>query len=174
MSAIRIFVPVFFLLICKAAFAEGNCPSGYFPAQGSTDSAPRCAPIFNASTMSGAGTGYSPEPPNPGPRWQFRWGAIAVDAEAGYSGGADGFLTPTKAKRAAEKECRKNGGGKGCKIVAEYHNQCGALVWGIDKYVAYSGPVTEEVIRRGMESCNKITSDCQIYYAGCSYPVEIE
>lgn len=173
MNAIRILFSILVLCSCKSAFAEGNCPSGYFPAPGGTASAPRCAPIFNASTMPGAG-GYSAEPPNPGPRWQFRWGAIAVDEEAGFSGGADGLLTPSKAKKAAEKECRKNGGGKGCKVVTEYHNQCGALVWGVDKYVAYRGPLTEEVTRRGMESCNKITSDCQIYYVGCSYPVEIE
>jgi hypothetical protein len=160
-------ISLLLLLACsKILSAEGRCPPGYFPTN--NPDFVGCAPN-NAPTLSGSGS--TPEPADPGPRWDFRWGAIAVDGDAGKFAGADGLATPDKAKKAAIKLCRKNGG-KQCRILIEYHNQCGALVWGDNQYAGFYGALPEEVQKRALESCSGLTANCKIYYLGCSYPVE--
>lgn len=161
---------IFFFLACSGqVFAEGACPPGYFPAK--TLDYTGCAPAYDASSAPSNGSNMQ-NPPDPGPQWDSRWGAIAIDDALGKFGGVDGGHDVRKARKAAIKLCRSNGGKK-CKIALEYYNQCGALAWGADKYVAYRGPVAEEVNKLGVASCNKLTSNCQIYYMGCSYPVRI-
>ena len=169
MSVVRLALLFFILLFSRTAFAEGNCPDGYFPVGGGNAGWSGCAPIYNSDSAAS----YSSEPPNPGPRWQFRWGAIAVDPQRGKFAGIDAQLTPGKAKKQALKLCRKNGG-KRCAVLIEYHNQCGALAAGDANHVGYYGPVTEEVEKRAMAACAELTSNCQIYYTGCSYPVEAD
>jgi hypothetical protein len=154
------------LLACsRPVFAEGRCPPGYFPTN--NPDFVGCAPN-NAPTLGGSNSASS-LPPDPGPQWDGRWGAIAIDEAEGVFGAVDGQADMRKAKKAAIKQCRKNGGSK-CKIKLEYHNQCGTLAWGADKYVTYGGPLPDEIVKRGIELCNGITSNCHISYLGCSYP----
>ena len=158
--------------ISFTAKSEGRCPPGYFPTN--NPDFVGCAPSYGSG---GYASGYSPtsapKPPDPGARWKFRWGAIVVDAGKGKFGGADGFERPSQAKKAAIRDCRSNGG-KQCKLLIEYYNQCGALVAGDNMHEAFAGPLSEQVTNRALESCNKVTNNCQIYYVGCSYPVEVE
>ena len=160
------------LIFSGTVSAEGRCPPGYFPTN--NPDFVGCAPSYGSG---GYDSGYSPasapKPPDPGARWKFRWGAIVVDGEKGIYGGADGFDRPSQAQKAAVKDCRKHGG-KQCKLLIEYYNQCGALVWGDGRYSAFSGPLPDEVSQRALNMCAKETSNCQIYYMGCSYPVEVE
>lgn len=162
------------LLSCafsQAALAEGGtCPQGYYPIGGGNAGWSGCAPMYDSGMPVGT---TPPAPPNPGPRWEFRWGAIAIDSQKGRFGGADGYRDPRKASRAAVKTCRKNGGGK-CKIAIEYYNQCGALVWGDTGVTTSQGPIVDEVVNRTLHACSQQTSNCQVAYAGCSYPVEKE
>jgi Domain of unknown function (DUF4189) len=164
----RLLLGLLFLACSGTALAEGRCPPGYFPSSQFEHTG--CAPVYDASDDSSASY-ESASPPDPGPRWEYRWGAIAVDGAKGKFGGADDLADVRKARKAAIKLCRKYGGKK-CKIEVEYYNQCGTLVWGSDKYVTYRGSVPDEIIKRGMESCNRLTSNCQVVYMGCSYPVE--
>jgi len=145
------------------ASAEGNCPSGYYPIGGGNGGWQGCAPM-----SSGAGGA----PPNPGPQWATRWGAIAHDGKLGRFGGAEGFTAKRKAEKAAIAECRKNGG-KSCKIKISYYNQCGAMAWGNNLMVVSRGPEREATIEDAVDSCNKDSSNCQPYYAGCSYPERV-
>lgn len=159
-------------MVCSfTARAEGRCPPGYFPT--TNPDFIGCAPIYNSDPSLGYSSSSAPKPPDPGPRWKFRWGAIVVDGEKGKFGGADGFESPSQAQKAAVKICR-NHGGKRCELVIEYYNQCGALVWGEDRYSGHSGPVPDEVSKRALDLCAQETSNCQIYYMGCSYPVEAD
>lgn len=159
------------LLVCsKLAYAEGNCPSGYFPIGGGNAGWNGCAPMYDPSMPASA---TPPRPPDPGPRWEFRWGVIVVDGERGKFAGIDGYADPRKATRDAMRQCKKNGGKK-CEILVEYYNQCGVLVAGDAHTVAFHGPVVEEARKRAMADCNAHTGNCQVYYAGCSYPVEKE
>ncbi len=86
--------------------AEGRCPPGYFPT--TNPDFVGCAPIYNSGYDSGYSPSSAPMPPDPGPRWKFRWGAIVVDREIATFGGADGFERPSQAKKAAIKDCRTN------------------------------------------------------------------
>jgi Domain of unknown function (DUF4189) len=164
----RLLIGLLFLACSGTALAEGRCPPGYFPSSQFEHTG--CAPVYDASDDSS--TSYEPAaPPDPGPRWEYRWGAIAVDGAKGNYGAVDDFSDVRKARKAAIKICKSHGGKK-CKIQLEYYNQCGALVWGGNKYVTSRGSVPDEVIKHGMGLCNQLTSNCQVVYMGCSYPVE--
>jgi hypothetical protein len=116
--------------------------------------------------------GSQQSPPDPGPSWQTRWGAIAIDGSNCAFAGADGFASSSKAKQVAIKQCRTNGGKK-CKILIEYNNQCGSLAWGDNGAIASRGPIVEEVMKQSIAACSEKTSNCQVYYSGCSYPAQI-
>jgi len=151
------------------AFAEGgSCPSGYFPTGGGTAGSHGCAPMNNDLP-----NGEQQQPPDPGPRWQTRWGAIAIDGQNSKFAGSDGLSTSSKAKKAAMEQCR-NSGGKKCKVLVAYYNQCGALAWGQSGATASRGPVIEEVMKQSIAACSENTSGCQVFYSGCSYPERIQ
>jgi Domain of unknown function (DUF4189) len=107
-----------------------------------------------------------------GPQWASRWGAIAVDGAAGKFGGVEEMTSGSRAKKAAIKLCRQNGGSD-CKIAAAYGNQCGALAWGDGKYASYSGPDYDKAIAGAVAYCSETTKNCKPYYAGCSFPVRV-
>lgn len=83
------------------AWAEGNCPSGYYPIGGGNGGWNGCAPM---SSGSGSGSG----PANPGASWATRWGAIATDRVGTF--GTEGLASKRQAKSAALAECKKHGG----------------------------------------------------------------
>ena len=150
------------------ALAEGNCPPGQFPIGGGSAGWSGCAPMYDASMPVG---GVPAAPSNLDPSWEFRWGVIVVDQALGKFAGMDGYADPRKATRLAIKQCKKNGG-KTCEVLLEYYNQCGVLVAGDTYSLGMSGPVAEEISRRALAQCSEQTANCQVYYAGCSYPVE--
>lgn len=163
---LRLFVLVLLLLFNLSVSAEGSCPAGYSPTGGGAVTG--CAPIYNYS-LSGA----QQAPADPGPLWQKRWGAIAIDGQNSKFAGVDGLSTSSKAKKAAIKQCRSNGGKK-CKVIADYYNQCGALAWGQEGAIASRGPIIEEVMKQSIAACSEKTSGCQVYYSGCSYPERVQ
>lgn len=147
--------------------AEGNCPQGYYPIGGGNGGWQGCAPIPSS------GGGQS-SPPDTGPQWAKRWGAIALDPSAGRYGGAEGQSSARRAEKAAVANCKKNGGGRQCKVLGgAYYNQCGALAWGDKRAEAYSAATTDEASTGAVQMCSQKTSNCKIYYSGCSYPVRV-
>jgi Domain of unknown function (DUF4189) len=151
-----------FFWIPLVALAEGNCPDGYYPIGGG-----------NAGWEGCAAYEYAPgqQPPDTGPLWVKRWGAIAVDDVLGKFGGVDGFSSKGKAERAAVRQCKKNGG-KSCAAYS-YYNQCGALAWGDNFLVRSSGPLKDNTIAKAVEQCSAKSQNCKPYYAGCSYPERV-
>ena len=163
---------LFLLMVCSfTVSAEGRCPPGYAPT--TNPDFIGCAPIYNAGPSTGSSPNSAPKSADPGARRKFHWGAIVVDGDKGKFGGADGYDSPSQAEKAAVKIC-KDHGGKQCKLVLEYYNQCGALVWGDYRYSGHSGPDLNEVTKRAIDLCSEETSNCKIFYTGCSYPVEVE
>lgn len=161
--------PAFVLLLLFAtwdAWAEGNCPQGYYPVGGGNGGWAGCAPI------PGAGGGQSTAPPDTGPQWAKRWGAIAYDSVAGSLGGADGMMSKRKADKAALSTCKKKGG-KSCKVIASYYNQCGAMAWGNGFFAAWRAPEREQAESNAINECSQGTGQCQVFYSGCSYPVRV-
>ena len=122
-----------------------------------------CAPV-NAPNV---------DPPDPGPHWATRWGAIAVDGKAGKFGAIDGSGSKRHASKAAIAECKRNGGRR-CKIMLTYYNQCAALASGSTSSISYHAPEQEQAVRGALESCGAKDGDCQVYFAGCSYPQLVE
>jgi Domain of unknown function (DUF4189) len=108
----------------------------------------------------------------PGPQWEKRWGAIAIDEEASRFGGVEGFSSKGQAENAAVSACKKNGGTKKCKSSA-YYNQCGALAWGHSMAISFRAPYVDEAIAGALKSCSVEATECKIYYSGCSYPVRV-
>ncbi|TXI45572.1 MAG: DUF4189 domain-containing protein [Lysobacter sp.] len=152
------------LLVAGSAWAEGNCPQGYYPIGGGNGGWAGCAPIPNDNAPA----------PDPGPQWERRWGAIAVDETVGRFGGAEGYSSARRAEKAALAACRKNGGSKRCKAMGgAYYNQCGALAWGDQRLEIYSAGTAGEANEYALRACSERTTNCKIYYTGCSYPVRV-
>lgn len=140
-----------------------SCPHGYMPLGGAQAGWSGCAPMIQGQET----------PPDPGPQWATRWGAIAVDGKAGKFGAIDGNRTKRSASKTAIAECKRNGGRK-CKVMLTYYNQCAALASGSTFSISYHAPEQEQAVRGALESCGQKDGDCRVYYAGCSYPQLIE
>ncbi len=155
------------LMLAGMNALAGGCPYGYVEIY--NPDVLNCAPIpgveRNENSSVNSSNNYTP--PDPGPMWEKRWGAIAVGA--GYYGAMEEMKTARSAEKAAIKECTKNGGKK-CRVVASYYNQCGALAWGDNRYVGYRGPIRETTEKDAVNVCNQQTANCKVSYSGCSYP----
>jgi Domain of unknown function (DUF4189) len=139
--------------------AEGNCPPGYYQT-GATDFV-GCAPL-----PAQAGD----EPADPGPKWASRWGAIATGK--GAFGTANNLSSARKAKKAALKQCKENGG-QNCKISISFGNQCAALAWSASWIDAAAATDVQQAEAKAIKECSDLTEVCKIYYSACSYPERV-
>ena len=148
-------------LIAGSSWAEGgSCPDGYYPIGGQGFQG--CAPIPTRENP----------PPDPGPQWVTRWGAIAYDATLGRIGSIEDMPSKRKADKAALTQCKRKGG-KSCKVIASYYNQCGAMAWGNGFFAAWRAPEREQAESNAINECSQGTGQCQVFYSGCSYPVRV-
>jgi hypothetical protein len=108
----------------------------------------------------------------PGPEYETRWGAIAVDMNVKTYGGIEGLDSKRSAKKAAINECKKYNG-KNCKILIVYYNQCGVLASGDTYSITARGPDIYETAERAVNACSKQSQNCKPYYGGCSYPERV-
>ncbi len=159
-SSLCVLLPALFAI--GSAKAEGRCPDGYYPIGGGNGGWQGCAPV------SGGGSA----PPNPGPQWATRWGAIATDGAASRLGGAEGLPSKRRAEKAAVAACKTNGGTK-CEVLHSYYNQCGVLAWGNDLAQAYSAETTAQATAGALRVCSERTTNRKVFYSGCSYPEQI-
>lgn len=160
-----IFLGLFFLP--SVVRGEGNCPQGYYPVGGGNGGWAGCAPIPSS------GGGQTP-PPDAGPQWAKRWGAIAIDDSVSRFGGVEGYTSSRRAEKAAIAVCKKNGGTKRCKVLGgAYYNQCGSLAWGDSRFQVYSAGTADEANGFAIQACSQQTTNCKVYYTGCSYPVRV-
>ncbi|HDS1580383.1 TPA: DUF4189 domain-containing protein [Stenotrophomonas maltophilia] len=115
-------------------------------------------------------------------KWETRWGAIAQDAASTSNANLSiGVAEAQKSKREAGAlalaECRR-GGGKDCKVVFSYHNQCAALAGPVVSEFAKSGgilsaagaPTEEEARADSIQRCGSFSSgqNCTVIYSACS------
>ena len=146
------------------AAAEGGCPPGQYPYE--TPQARQCVPIPGGSTSASQSSAV----------YEDRWGAIAVDGSvsAGGIGTSTNMPSKRKAEKAAIAQCRATGGGNGCEVDLSYYNQCAVIASG-DRYMqSFSGAAIESTSQRALEACNRKTTNCTIYYSGCSYPQRVQ
>lgn len=146
----------------EPAIAEGRCPDGYFPTGGGNAGWEGCAPMGD--------DGYE-EPGQSQPQWETRWGAVAVTNGAfGYS---YSFATEAEAVREALSQCSRDAGGAACTIEQSYHDQCIALAWGDRGSNTVSALEIAQAESLALANCRTRTSNCKIYYSGCSYPERV-
>ena len=143
------------------------CPYGAYP--GRLDEPEICRP-----PPEGAGNDVA-QPAVPSARWEERWGAIAIDNALGKIGAVTDMRSKREAKRAASAECRARGGGEGCRYVSlAYHNQCAVMAWGNERAVTQGAETVEIASDLALRECKKLTTDCKIYYTGCSLPARVQ
>jgi hypothetical protein len=146
------------IAFCGPSFANGNCPAGYYESSGGGVSGCIAYP-----TASG-------QPPDPGPQWSTRWGAIAT--ANGAFGTANNLSSARKAEKAALKQCKANGG-KDCRVTLSFGNQCAALAWGSTVNSTKPAGDLSQAEANAMASCNAATQNCKVFYSACSYPQRI-
>jgi Domain of unknown function (DUF4189) len=159
-SSIRCFaVPA---LVLASAIAQAQCRMGSGPDFG--DGIPYCSqpPPTSYAVPSG-------------PQWASRWGAIATGASPSGTvlGVASDMKNQQSAEKAAIKQCRSQGGKGTCAIEVSYRDQCAVMVWGN----GYGHSARAETVARASDiaptACDRKTSNCQVYYSNCSYPVRV-
>lgn len=164
---IRIFVAIIVSLFSAGIIphAEANtCPPGYYPIGGGTGGWTGCAPIPGGNTQS---------PPDPGPQWASRWGAIYFDNERGVFGVSENMPSKGKARKVAEKDCIARGGKK-CKPVAASDNQCRAFAGNQLSSMASRASTKEVAESNALSGCRRDSGqECALVYSGCSYPVRV-
>jgi Domain of unknown function (DUF4189) len=158
------------LLLCFTGFClpstslraqQMACPPGSVPIGGGDAGWSSCSPV--------SGQGET-TPPDPGPEWATRWGAIAT--ANGAFGTANNFPIARKAEKAAMNRCQANGG-KDCVITLSFANQCAALAWGSTVNSTKAAANIGEAEGNAMSTCNAEAGNCKIYYSACSYPERI-
>lgn len=143
-----VFLPIVFMSICVTAYAEGNCPQGYYPIGSSGQPRPQgCAPI--PSDNQDEGQSHTPVKPV---QWASKWGAIATDSKVGGFGASTDMSNQKEAETAAISECRAHGG-TNCQVETWYSNRCAAMVIGDHFHSTNNAHTKDEAIKLGMETC---------------------
>jgi len=141
--------------------ANAQCRVGSGPDMG--DGIPYCSDLGPQIQQS-----YSP-------KWQSKWGAIAIDPMA--KTGGIGFAENLNSKKIAEKfaieQCLATGGSKTCRVEVSYDNQCGVIAWGDKYYTTANAQTVEDASSLALELCDKKTENCKIFYSNCNYAVQI-
>ena len=160
-AATRLLLGAILLMSVPAAQAEGGCPPGMIPYQGTSTQS--CGPIPN----SGVSTA------RPASEWLTRWGAIASDGSLGVMGAVDSRSSKKQAEREAISEC-KSRGGVTCSIQLSYYNQCVVTIQGSRTANNTRAATIEEATAIGMRTCtSQGDDDCKVYYKACSMPVRV-
>lgn len=163
----------FFLLLGNVAYAEGNCPPGYYPigapsGQGGPQS---CAPIPGYNNTQQPTPSHEEAPPR---QWASKWGAIATDKAKGVLGAVTGLSSKSQAQQAALTECLAKGGSP-CKLEIAYDNECAAVVVGDNGYNVGADATLDKVVTLGMKTCTDAkNNNCHVYYSACSFPIQIK
>lgn len=152
------------LVALPVSVAKAGCPAG-IPSGGN----PMCLP------PSAKGSPYYRDVQAPRSRYIDRWGALAIDPSV--RGAAIAFSVDMSSERLARKsalkKCAENGGAK-CMISTVFRNGCGVIAWGTDVMQPAVGPDVEEASRIAMRGCANSTTDCEIMYSACSFPVLVD
>ena len=147
-----------------AAYAEGGCPDGQYPASGQGWQA--CYPIPGYGQGQEASVQQTPPP-----QWKNAWGAIATafTPKAVLGSSAD-LSTRDEAEQAALENCRAKGGAN-CKIEIAYGNQCAVVVVGHPSYGVFTADTLDSASKKGMKACmDGGNTSCRVLYSACSLP----
>jgi hypothetical protein len=154
------------LLLMSSSTAALACPPGYVFREGIGIAG--CQPTGEPT---GGGGTYSP--PDPGPQWATRWGAIAIGGGGGF-GASNSLSSKRQAEKAALKQCKLSAkrGSSACEVFS-YYNQCVVIAWGDRAYTVQGAADIPRATTLAMDYCSHKTINCEIIYSNCNYPVRI-
>lgn len=150
---------LFVLAFVGTVHAEGACLPGEYQTTPSGNQGPvGCAPMPGRS--------------QPTQTWTNPWGAAAEDKETGTFGISSDAPTKRKASSMAIQDCEARGGKK-CRILMTYNNQCLAIVSSTSNYGISSAETEKKATESANRTCQKNSDGkkCWTYYSGCSLPV---
>ncbi|PSD44442.1 hypothetical protein C7E25_00930 [Stenotrophomonas maltophilia] len=154
------------------AWAEGNCPPGYYPIGG--QGARGCAPIPGGATGS---TGSSEiRLATPTGKWTKTWGAIAESKSTQDAGVSTGLRSKNEAEREAVSKCGASGA-RDCTVSMSYFNQC--ISWvipsgrsGAGRAGLGTGATPELALVASEAMCrNDRAGRCEVFYSNCTKPL---
>lgn len=148
------------------ALAEGGCPAGMIPANGTNINS--CVPIPQGYYRQSEALRVDASPV-----WVNQWLAIASDSTNGAVGTAIDVQDKIAAEDQALRKCKGKGGIK-CKVDVSFRNGCAALVAGDEGYNVQGAATLERATSHAMEICTKSTTNCYVYYSACSLPRRIQ
>ncbi|MGE8238118.1 MAG: DUF4189 domain-containing protein [Stenotrophomonas indicatrix] len=160
------------LALSASAFAEGNCPSGYYPIGG--QGVQGCAPIPGGSSGGGPAQGGVPQPPRPSGEWLTRWGAVVQSPTSDLIGTSANKTSEAAAETEARRICESEGA-RDCKTSLTYYNQC--VAFSVPNSGKGRGSVNTAVDlatakKNALASCNDAGGGrCVISHTECSEPV---
>lgn len=149
---------------CSGAGA-GEVVVGQTGASNGIASVPLCQHAGNSDASS--------SPSQPQSHWKSRWGAIATDEPHGALGFSSGIKSGSSAEKAAINDCKAKGG-VNCTVQVSYSNACGAVVVGDTVFNANWGNSVQEAVKKGIDMCNKASTNCHAYFTTCSPPVLVD
>ncbi|MGN6480814.1 DUF4189 domain-containing protein [Luteibacter sp.] len=110
----------------------------------------------------------------PQPRWESRWGAIAVDLKLAKGGTAVDQDSESAASRGSLDRCASNGG-TSCEVIQVFKNQCAAVVQptGGGPLSTATAATAEEAVSRALNRCGE-GDRCLMIFKECSLPARID
>lgn len=154
------------LLPHVAVHAESGCPPGMIPYSGTDINS--CGPIPPDC--------YQQQPSQartaPPPRWESRWGAIAI-GRIGRIGIAASKPNKQEAEQSAITDCQEKGG-ENCEVETSYANGCAVVVTGDKGHNSSNGATLTEATEIGMKTCSAEDTHCQVFLTSCSPAVRIQ
>lgn len=160
------------LVLAWPVFAEGGCPSGYYPIGG--QGVQGCAPIPGSQSSGAPAQVGVVAPPRPSGEWLTTWGAVAQSPTSDLVGTA----ANKQSERAAESEALRicaSEGAKDCKTSLTYYNQC--VAFSVPNSGKGRGSVNTAVDlptakKDALDSCSDTGGGrCVISHTECSEPV---
>jgi hypothetical protein len=113
------------------------------------------------------------------PRWKLTWGAIALDDQTVSIGTSTGQASRRAALKEATRKCESIGG-KECKVILYYENQCAAIaepVADVNPMIAsYKvGLSSQEAVDTAIRECERENNagQCKAIYSNCTSPVRV-
>ncbi|HDS1825108.1 DUF4189 domain-containing protein [Stenotrophomonas sp. AG209] len=175
MNGAKRWVILFFFLLfllTEVAFAEGNCPPGYYPIGG--QGARGCAPIPGGAAGSAAPSEIRLATPTG--KWTKTWGAIAESKSTQDAGVSTGLRSKNEAEREAVSKCGASGA-RDCTVSMSYFNQC--ISWVIPSGRSGAGRAglgtgaTPELAHVASEAMcrNDRAGRCEVFYSNCTKPL---
>lgn len=145
------------------AYAQMACPQGVTPGSA------QCLP-------SGPGAQTAP----PAPRWRLTWGAMAEDEETGNVGTSTGKFSRGAARREAMRKCKAMGG-RNCRPIFDYQNNCAVVVEpiqfidGSSIAIYRDGSSIADASGVALATCAQRNGrECKVNYSNCTHPVLVD